>query len=98
MQHWPAGTIAPEDEQEFEQQRRSLHYERVGNEPARILVDLLQPRLVVCGHTHRRYRANHRRDELRLPRALLSGADAFAVFERTPAGEIIELTAAPTAR
>jgi lariat debranching enzyme len=96
LHEWPAGIIASEDEQEFEQQRRSLRYDRVGNDPARMLVDLLQPRLVLCGHMHRGYRRTIGDTRFACLAHVMHGDDAFAVFERTATGEIIELTAGPT--
>ena len=56
LHEWPAGIVAPEDEQEFENQRRSMRYDQVGNDYARMLMDLLQLQLVLCGHMHKRYR------------------------------------------
>ncbi|HXU07523.1 MAG TPA: metallophosphoesterase, partial [Blastocatellia bacterium] len=53
---WPARVIAIEDAGEFEQQRRSMRYTSVGNEYARVLMDLLSPKLVLCGHMHKKYR------------------------------------------
>lgn len=53
---WPAGIIAEADRSLFEQQRRSLRYNSVGNEYARLLMELLAPRLLLCGHMHKRYR------------------------------------------
>lgn len=96
LHEWPAGIIAPEDEQEFEQQRRSMRYDRVGNEPARILVDLLQPRLVLCGHMHRSYRRRIGDTDIACLAHVMHGEDAFAVFERSATGEIIELSAGST--
>ena len=53
---WPARVIAIADAGEFEQQRRSMRYTSVGNEYARVLMDLLSPKLVLCGHMHKKYR------------------------------------------
>lgn len=52
---WPAGIIAEADRSLFEGQRRSIRYNSVGNEYARLLMDLLAPRLLLCGHMHKRY-------------------------------------------
>ncbi len=57
LHDWPANIINPADAQQFEQQRRSRgYYDMVGNEYARMLVDELKPKLVVCGHLHKSYR------------------------------------------
>ncbi|MEK6286749.1 MAG: metallophosphoesterase [Acidobacteriota bacterium] len=56
LHDWPAGIIAEADRGLFHQQRRSINYHSVGNEYARILVELLSPRLVLCGHMHKKYR------------------------------------------
>jgi len=53
---WPARIIPYEDRGQFEQQRRSPNYTSVGNEYARVLMDLLSPRLMLCGHMHKKYR------------------------------------------
>ena len=53
---WPAGIIAAENRSDFDRQRGSLRYNSIGNEYARILMDLLAPRLLLCGHMHKRYR------------------------------------------
>ncbi len=57
LHDWPTNIINPADAQEFEQERRSRgYYDIVGNEYARMLVDELKPKLVVCGHLHKSYR------------------------------------------
>lgn len=56
VHEWPEGVIDPADSREFERQRRSLSYDVVGNEYARLLMEVLEPRLVLCGHMHKRYR------------------------------------------
>jgi lariat debranching enzyme len=56
VHEWPTNIVAEADRWQFEQQRRSMRYDSVGNEYARILIDLLSPRLVLCGHMHKRYR------------------------------------------
>lgn len=56
LHEWPAGIVAPEDEEDFENQRRSMRYDQVGNDYARMVMDLLEPQLVLCGHMHKRYR------------------------------------------
>jgi len=60
LHEWPADIIDPAHEAEFEGQRRSLRYDHVGNPYARMLVDALEPQLVLCGHMHKAYRAEVR--------------------------------------
>ncbi|CAM2069199.1 Metallophosphoesterase [Sulfidibacter corallicola] len=57
LHDWPHGLVCPQDYEQFRGQYRVVEPEDIGNEPARELVDLLKPKLVLCGHMHRRYRA-----------------------------------------
>ncbi|MFP2906097.1 metallophosphoesterase [Pyxidicoccus sp. 3LFB2] len=82
---WPSGIIDPADAAGFEGQRRSPSHDTVGNEYARLLVDALQPRLVLCGHLHKAYRATvqHPSGKTTLVRCLASvgqGDAAYGVF------------------
>ncbi|WP_224248318.1 metallophosphoesterase [Hyalangium gracile] len=96
LHEWPSGLVDPADEKDFEQQRRSMRYDAVGNEYARLVVEALQPRLVLCGHMHKAYRG-----ALQLPSGRMStvrcldhvahGASCFAVFRLTD-GELREVT------
>jgi len=52
MHDWPTGIVAPGDEARFERQLRHPDQPQFGNPYARILIDLLEPRLVLCGHMH----------------------------------------------
>lgn len=93
---WPAGVIDPAHAAEFYRQRRSPSYELVGNEYARLLMELLEPRLVLCGHMHRRYRNRVRLESGKVVDmcALANvdrGRDAAAVFHVTPDGAIEEI-------
>lgn len=86
LHDWPSGVIAPEDTARFEGQRRSPSPETVGNEYARLLVDALQPRLVLCGHLHQHdagtlQHANGKQTQVRCLASVEQGADAFAWFE-----------------
>lgn len=62
----------------------------LGNVQARLLVDQLQPSLVVCGHIDRRHRAELVYDDRKVRVCCLAavrmGVDAIAIFERTPGG------------
>ncbi len=90
VHEWPAGVIADADAAAFENQRRSMRYDGVGNEYARLLVDHLRPSLVLCGHMHRAYRRRLGDTQLCALAEVGAGADAFAFF-RADAGEIVEV-------
>lgn len=82
---WPSGIIAPDDAASFQGKRRSPDADTVGNEYARLLVDALQPKLVLCGHMHRSYRgsiqhASGRTTTVRCLASVEQGVDAFGVF------------------
>lgn len=98
LHDWPANIINAKDAQEFEQQRRSQgYYDLVGNEYARMLVDELKPKLVVCGHLHKSYR-----NQISLTPGsftdicclanVQSGADAISVFHLSKTGKITDFT------
>lgn len=86
LHEWPSSVIDPAHMAEFDEQRRSLRYDSIGNHYARMLLDLLEPKLLICGHMHKSYR-----NTIELPsgeHALLCGLaniehgeDAVAFFE-----------------
>ncbi|MGK7904273.1 MAG: metallophosphoesterase [Hormoscilla sp.] len=91
LHEWPAGAIAPEDREKFDPT-----WGKVGNEYARILVEELQPKLVLCGHAHKRYirpffGSKEKPSYLCCLGKITQGKDAIAVFQATPDGEIIEV-------
>jgi lariat debranching enzyme len=51
---WPEELLQPQDAHLFERRGRTLHASP-GNAYARLLIELLEPRLVLCGHMHTRY-------------------------------------------
>lgn len=55
LHDWPKNIIHPQDKAMFQGRRRAIDISSIGNEPARMLVDLLKPKLVLCGHMHCRY-------------------------------------------
>ncbi len=88
LHDWPSGIIDPGDASDFQAQRRSLSHDAVGNAYARLLVDALQPKLVLCGHLHRRYQGgvqhpSGQRSQVRCLASVEQGADAFALFHVT---------------
>lgn len=54
---WPERAVAPADQAELVGRRRYRTPEGPGNAYARMLVDLLDPQLVLAGHLHWRYRS-----------------------------------------
>jgi lariat debranching enzyme len=96
VHEWPTDIIAEADRGFFEQQRRSMRYDSVGNEYARVLIDLLSPRLVLCGHMHKKYR-----NKIRLTSGAVvdvcclssvhQGADSTAFFRIGEDGSIEEI-------
>lgn len=96
LHEWPAGVVAAEDAAEFERRRRSLRYDAVGNEWARLLVDHLRPALVIAGHMHHPYRSTvvtGGREVLFAGLARVGdGSGAVAVFEPDAAGGIREVS------
>ncbi len=81
VHEWPSDVIAPEDRDAFERQRRSMRYDAVGNEYARLILDALEPQLVCCGHMHRSYRSQVGDTAVCALANVESGAGAFAFFE-----------------
>jgi len=96
LHEWPAGIIAERDSGLFEQQRRSMRYDSVGNEYARILIDLLAPHLVICGHMHKKYRNRIRLKsgavvDVCCLSSVRQGHDSVALFRIADDGTIAEI-------
>lgn len=96
VHEWPSGVVDAADAGDFEQQRRSMSYDTVGNEYARLLVEALQPRLVLCGHMHKAYRGSIRHSSGQISSVccldhVAHGRTSFAIFQVTQ-GEIREVT------
>lgn len=100
MHDWPAGIIAEADQHLFVKELGSGRFATIGSSVLRDLVDLLQPRLVLCGHMHRAYRATLSYADgttghvCCLPE-IAAGIEAVAVFEVKGDGGIEELPVAP---
>ncbi|MBN2576079.1 MAG: metallophosphoesterase [Deltaproteobacteria bacterium] len=90
LHEWPRGAASPG---EVRGQRRAGGPQGPGNDSARLLVDLLEPRLVLAGHRHwpHRSRLSERTQFVGLAH-IDKGPDAFAVFRRGENGEIVEVT------
>ncbi|NER22956.1 MAG: metallophosphoesterase [Symploca sp. SIO1C2] len=93
LHDWPSGIISSTEAQRFGWSNE------VGNEYARLLVESLQPKLVLCGHMHQSYRT-----QLSLPKAVTDICclanvkqgmpqvrDAIAIFHLSSAGKLVEL-------
>jgi hypothetical protein len=99
LHDWPRGVIAPGDAPEFEGFRRCEDgINGVGNAPARLLVDMLEPRLVLCGHMHKRYRnvihyPSGREGQLCcMDKVRHTNPNALAVFRTEGDGALVEIT------
>jgi hypothetical protein len=77
VHEWPVGILNPGDVEAFEAQRRALGHERIGNEYARMLLDLLAPKLLLCGRMKKGY---HTRIEL--PNGEFANVRALANLEQ----------------
>ena len=96
VHEWPDGVIAPEDADEFENIRRSSRYDAVGNEYARLLMEVLEPRLVLCGHMHKRYHNRIRLEsgkivDVRCLAHMGMGRDAISIYRIAQDGSIVEV-------
>lgn len=100
MHDWPAGIIAAEDTDYCREIMKSGRFATIGNDELRTLVDLLRPRLVICGHLHHAYRAELPYEDGTRGRVcclpeIARGTEAVAIFQAKENGEIEELTACP---
>lgn len=57
LHEWPSDIIRPTDEREINTLRQQLNYDGVGNQYSRLLIEFLEPQLVLCGHMHKSYRS-----------------------------------------
>ena len=88
--------IDPAHADEFYRQRRSPRYDLVGNEYARLLMEVLEPRVLLCGHMHKRYRNRVRLESGKTTDVCAlanvdEGRDSAAVFHVAPDGAIAEV-------
>lgn len=100
MHDWPAGIIAANDTDDFKEMIKSGRFAAIGNDELRTLMDLLRPRLLLCGHLHRAYRTEILYDDGTKGRVcclpeIAEGTEAVAIFEAKGNGEIEELTGFP---
>jgi len=89
LHDWPSGIFQPDNPEELR------GYENVGNEYARLVTEALQPKLLLCGHMHRRYRtrmswSSGRATEVCCLAHIRQGQDAIAIFRLAPNGLLEE--------
>ena len=97
LHDWASGIILPEDLDIFQRRYSNFKYESIGNEYARLLVEALRPKLVLCGHMHLKYRSalsfsSDVTTKICCLANVRQGKDSLAVFRLTPELEIIEIT------
>lgn len=83
---WPANIVDNENHKEFETLRHALGYDDVGNEYARLITELLEPDLVICGHMHKKYRKEIKLESGKLVKICClanveQGFNSIAVFQ-----------------
>jgi lariat debranching enzyme len=93
----PEDILEPSDLNAVEQPCRRLRYKQLGNEYSRLLVNLLNPQLVLCGHMHMRYETELETSDGTMARIYClgrveHGRDGFVVFRVTPNGAITAVT------
>ena len=98
LHDWARGIISAEELESFQQRYPNLNYQSIGNEYARLLVDTLQPKLVLFGHLHFKHRhtlmfSNQAISKICCLANVKQGQDSVAVFRITPELEIIEVVA-----
>lgn len=96
LHDWPSDIISAKDEGEFERQRKSMKYSSIGNEYAKYLIDVLEPRLVLCGHMHKRYKTvlQHSNGKYTTVVCLASvpqGKDSFEIFSTNSENDVIDI-------
>lgn len=96
LHDWPCDMIS------LTEAKRFGWFRSIGNEYARLLVERLQPRLVLCGHMHQPYRyqivgLNQVTDICCLAN-VAQGKNAIAIFQLSPEGKLVELPIYPYTR
>jgi len=93
MHDWPADIVHPEDLSKVQAQCRRLRFAHLGNQYSRLLVGLLNPQLVLCGHMHIPYEAQIRNSadatsKVHCLGRASQGSDGLEVFRIDKDGEV----------
>jgi Icc-related predicted phosphoesterase len=100
LHEWPRGAITEDQYGSVMGLRKISDPRAVGNEPARLLVHRLRPKLVLAGHMHWRHRSRIGGAAFAALAHIDAGPEALGVFEERADGSIVELASlddAPTA-
>jgi Icc-related predicted phosphoesterase len=93
LHDWPEGIINQADAEQFEAQRRSIRYNTVGNEYSKMVMELTEPQIVLCGHLHQKYRNqiilnNGTKIQIICMASVTQGWDSIAFFTITKNNQI----------
>ncbi len=96
LHDWPRGIISAEALEKFKQRYSNADYNSIGNEYARLLIEILQPKLVLCGHLHFKYRyvfnsSSQLVSNICCLANVKQGQDSLAVFRIAPDLKITEI-------
>ncbi|MEW6736814.1 MAG: metallophosphoesterase [Acidobacteriota bacterium] len=97
LHEWPANIIDDSDHKEFEQLRHALGYDDVGNEYSRLIIEMLEPRLVLCGHMHKRYRKRVTLESSKMVDVCClanveQGVNSVAIYRLLDTGDLVEVS------
>lgn len=95
LHEWPSDIIRPTDEKEINALLQQLNYDGVGNQYSRLLIEFLEPQLVLCGHMHKNYRNQITTESGKLVNvcclsSVKQGKDSVALFSFKSHENIIE--------
>ncbi len=96
LHDWPSNIISTEALISFQKRYSNARYQQLGNEYARLLVETLQPKLVLCGHMHLKYRCVVATSVDKISNIcclanVRQGKEAIAIFKLTSEKEILEV-------
>ena len=99
LHDWATGIISPEALELFKQRYSNVRYHEIGNEYARLLIESLEPKLVLCGHLHFAYRCTFplqsKVSNICCLANVKQGKSSISVFRVTSELEITEVTTEP---
>jgi Icc-related predicted phosphoesterase len=96
LHEWPANIISDDNRQEMERLRHALGYDDVGNEYSRLIMEILEPRLVVCGHMHKKYRKQVTLESGKIIDVCClanveQGSNSIAIYKVLNTGDLLEI-------